>query len=49
VKVEGIRGTNLLSWPPRGRVKVLFFVCIFGTKQGVASPPTEGPARGSGP
>ena len=49
VKVEGIRGTNPLSWPPRGRVKVLFFVCIFGTKQGVASPPTEGPARGSGP
>ena len=49
VKVEGIRGTNLLSWPPRGRVKVLFFVCIFGTKQAVASPPTEGPARGSGP
>ena len=49
VKEEGIRGTNPLLWPLRGRVKVLFFVCIFDTKQEGASPPTEGPGRGSGP
>ena len=49
VKEEGIRGMNSLSWPPRGGVKVLFFACIFDTRQGGDSPPIEGPGRGSGP
>ena len=47
VKVEGIRGTNLLSWPPRGRVKVLFFVCILAIKQGGPALLPKVPARGA--